>query len=518
MGPERSSERHLRQGVGRRYFLGKAFRSHSSTASEGARIRRVNAEFRYLAAFLIAICVSTANAQQSVGVQVESTASKQQEVVELTHGMSRASVLQQLGPPDFESLIGSLDRSRVNYDDELELLFEKGQLIAAKASSESRTTDGRYGVKQEGAFVVFGDDLNLADMDPLPQGEQRRAIDDHFYWKESIAGDDGLSTHFTPTMSQCLLDNCPGCDTCQGAGLGCAGCGSSCCDGMGSGSCRAVASWTLLLSVDALFLSRDASEFQMRLFDGVNSVQTESVGHGLTPGIRASGIVNLTGRTFTEFTYIGAHQWDATGSSTDLLTGSDDLLSSTQTFEATLNDYQVNVVHRRPGQSWGLLWGFRYSEHEDDYSLSLDGQFAGPPTTPRNPLNLTGTARNRLMGLQLGADHVWNCGALQLFGRFKAGALHNETEQTGASYPSVVSLDGNPSSIPRFTSDGEEVSFVGDVECSIRYAMTQSASIRFGYQGLAFSDLVTSASQNGNAADAESIYYHGIFAGLEIRR
>ena len=42
--------------------------------------------------------------------------------------------------------------------------------------------------------------------------------------------------------------------------------------------------------------------------------------------------------------------------------------------------------------------------------------------------------------------------------------------------------------------------------------------MRFGYQGLVISDMVSVTGQNGQAASSETFAYHGIFAGLELRR
>ncbi|MEL6105789.1 MAG: BBP7 family outer membrane beta-barrel protein [Planctomycetota bacterium] len=455
-------------------------------------------------------------AQESLSlspVALERPVVEKNTLVELTHGMTRDRVIKLLGTPDFESIVGSLQRARVDYG-ETELLFEDNRLIALKSAEDPLLSDdGRLAVDFDGTKIIYTHDLVLPEQGPLPVGEERRPIDDEFYFAPSNPGDDEIPIPFTPSMPPTLLDTCGECGSQE-----CGGCGAKTGDqACGLDSCGDVP-WTFRFSIDALFLARDLDEFSVALTDVSGPVQTERLSHGLTPGLRARGVVNLTGSLLLEGVYLGAHQWETDSTTGNLVPASGDTLAAVQSYEARLDDYQINVIHRGGGGAWGFLWGLRYSDHRDSFSLDLSGQLAGPPVTARNPLRLQGRTQNQMIGLQLGADRRWTCGAFELFGSAKLGVLHNETEQTGLSYSGSVDVSSNPASIPTFLSEDEEVSAMGDFEVSLRYRITENVAASFGYQGLVFSEMVNVANQNGLAADPDTLSYHGIFVGLEMLR
>lgn len=450
-------------------------------------------------------------------------------LVELHPGMTRNQVSHLLGPPDFESIIGVLRRARLSYGD-TELLFENDKLIALKTAQETQSAqDGRMAVKHDGTTIVYGEELLLVDATPLPVGDQRQIIDDQFYFKQVEHQSTPIEIHFTPSTPQCLLDDCPGCEVCQACHCGLCpagatrcvdgGCEFTDCDGLGGFNGRASDPWNLFrVSVDALFLWRDGADFSAALLDGGNVLQTTPLSHGLTPGLRATADLKLTATTAAQFVYIGMHQWSATGADDNLIPPATGVLSSRQTYDATLDDFQLNFVYSRLSSDQSLFWGVRVSEHEDEFSVRLDGQIAGPPAVVRNPLSVSANAQNRLIGLQIGANQFWRCGRLQLFGQIKGGVLHNEIDQTGPASIGAVDLTSNPASIPSFVTETEEVSFLGDFEFSARYRFLPSASIRVGYQGLIFTNLAQVAGNLGQPTDPDSLSYHGVLAGLEIIR
>jgi hypothetical protein len=59
---------------------------------------------------------------------------------------------------------------------------------------------------------------------------------------------------------------------------------------------------------------------------------------------------------------------------------------------------------------------------------------------------------------------------------------------------------------------------MGDFEFAMIYSITDDASIRVGYRGLVYSDMVQVSNQDGTPAPGATLQYHGIFAGLEIQR
>lgn len=439
--------------------------------------------------------------------------------IELKHGMSRQHVGQLMGPSSIESLIGSLDRSRATLTDGTELLFEQDCLIGIiEAKPGEPTEDGRLFLFYDRMSVVYDQDLVLSRPDNLPQGEDRRSVDDEFYFAKGTHGSDGLDIHFTPSRRFCLLNDCQGCEVCQSAGWNN---GEKCCnDENCNGRCNEFLHERhfekFRLSVDALFLSRSGANLELSLGDG--DIQTEDLTQGFASGIRTSLMLHLREEQHLEFEYIGSFDWSAEGNSQDLTPAESSVLGWSGNYHAKLDDFQLNYVHRSWKSNWGLLCGVRYSEHKDGFATLFSGQFAGDPIVEGIDLNTNASARNRLLGIQMGTAAEWSCGRFVLAAEIKGGVFRNEMSQLGPRYNGAIDLSTNPVEIPEFLHDDEEVSFMGDFEFAVIYPITDRGSIRAGYQGLIYSDMVQVSNQGGTPAQGATLQYHGIFAGLEIRR
>ncbi|MEL6894873.1 MAG: hypothetical protein AAFP90_02080, partial [Planctomycetota bacterium] len=180
-------------------------------------------------------------------------------------------------------------------------------------------------------------------------------------------------------------------------------------------------------------------------------------------------------------------------------------------------DLQINAVHHPFGYDSSLLWGVRASRQRDQYDVIANGTFAAGTPLALASDAITGRTENDLIGLQIGGTQTWLCGPIRFFGSIKAGVLHNETSQRGTTYAGAVDLSGNPATLAQFQVDDEEVSFVGDFELSLHYTLFRNASVRLGYQGLIYSDIIQVADQNGSPAAPGTLSYNGIFGGLELR-
>jgi hypothetical protein len=350
--------------------------------------------------------------------------------IELKHGMSRQHVAQLMGPSSMESLIGSMDRSRVTLSDATELLFDQDCLIGIiEAKPGELTEDDHLFFLHDRMQVIYEKDLVLLRPDNLPQGEDRRRVDDQFYFSEGEYGSDGLDIHFTPSRPFCLLNDCQGCEVCHSAGWNTV---QKCCnDEDCNGSCNASVPTRSFeqfrFSVDALFLSRSGTGLEFSLSDG--DIRTEDLTHGFSSGLSTSLMVRLREEQHVEFEYIGSFNWSAEGSSNDLTPAEDTAIDWSGSYRAKLDDFQMNYVHRNCESNWSLLCGVRYSEHKDDFATMFSGQLAGDPVIEGIDLNTNARARNRLLGIQMGTAAEWNCGRFVLSAGLKGGVFRNEMSQ-----------------------------------------------------------------------------------------
>ena len=435
------------------------------------------------------------------------------QVVELSHGLPRIRVLESLDSPALESRIGSLDRSRATLSDGTELLFHQDALIGLRSPQElDSNEDGTLSLTIDRTTFVFEKTLLLAPRKDLPKGEQRRSVDEDFYFQKGVQGDDGFDIHFTPSTPVCLLNDCAGC-------AGCLGDGFEAESAEGPGKVWFHSEWERFrLSANAVFISRAGGDFTLPLLAGGSSVAPETLTHGVAPGLQATlDYLTVDGQNL-EFGFLGAFNWASEGESTSLISPGSGVLSWNGSYAARLNDFQVNYKFRELDNSWSLSGGIRYSEHEDSYTASFAGEIPGQPVEPRNPISMGGLARNRLLGVQAGSAAEWACGPFRLSATVHAGVYNNETQQHGPQYDGELDLDSNPTAIASFTREGEEVSFMGDMEFAVLYPFREFSAMRLGYRGLIVSDAVQVRNQLGSAANGTTLQYHGLFVGLEVRR
>ncbi|MDG2222255.1 MAG: hypothetical protein P8L85_12810 [Rubripirellula sp.] len=480
-----------------------------------------------LAILLVGTITGAVDAQQESAIpsprpapiattSVNSTAD---ETIEIKYGMQRHRVIDLVGTPSINSLINSLQRARIRYDDETTMLFEDNRLISISTPLELEDLgEGRVSVSRAGKSLVFDRSLLLPEPQRLPVGDERLAISNDFFYGGSTGNGDEFPVHFTPATPQCLLDNCPDCEACSEDGFveigindhGGVGCISNALLGYGG-------NWNLRAMADAIFLHRGADDVTYLAQAGGTTVGTTPLSQGLTPGLNTAATFNLTGTTYLEAGYLGLHEWSAESSSGNLLS-SPDSLSSTGRYEANLHDLQLNMIHFRLDTNWTLLWGVRYSQQKDSFAGSLTGSFdpgSGPVAVD---LPLRSIAKNDLLGLQVGSEHWWACGNMELVASVKGGVFHNQIEQQGPSYSGSIDLASTPISTPVFDRDDEDVSFMADFEVLGRYSITSCAAVRIGYRGIVWSDIAMIANQNGQSATPGTLWYNGVFAGLELRR
>ncbi len=118
--------------------------------------------------------------------------------VVLSYGMHRKQALRLLGEPTFESIIGSLRRARAEYQDVLELFFERDQLVSILATELVRNSAGRLQTELGDKVVIFEDKLDFVPSQVVHNGDLRSSIVNHFFFAASQHAAAGMENHFTP--------------------------------------------------------------------------------------------------------------------------------------------------------------------------------------------------------------------------------------------------------------------------------------------------------------------------------
>jgi hypothetical protein len=124
-----------------------------------------------------------------------------------------------------------------------------------------------------------------------------------------------------------------------------------------------------------------------------------------------------------------------------------------------------------------------------------------------------------LYGGQLGADATLWCGdRLTVEGLLKAGIFHNSAGQNTILDTGVVVVNA--------ADDDDRTAFLGELAFTANYCLTDTLSLRAGYDLLWVETVALAADQipatnfftgGGIAADGGA-FYHGAFVGLEYRR
>lgn len=166
------------------------------------------------------------------------------------------------------------------------------------------------------------------------------------------------------------------------------------------------------------------------------------------------------------------------------------------------------------------LAGFRYIGVEEQSSLTIDACAGDPDCADQVTYRVA--SRNTMFGGQIGsrARMTWNNWAVE--GWAKAGLLGNAQKEIQAP---LVTSSGAP--VPRLSSaTGSEVGFVGDINLSLVYRLTDVWGIRLGYNTVWISGLALAPNQYDFTLDEQAggrldpfggIFLHGANLGLEAR-
>ena len=219
---------------------------------------------------------TTSNAERMIG-----QTPNQKPVVQLTHGMKRETIQNQLGDPDLESVIGAIARAKANYEDQFELLFVKDKLAQIKVLTGYRksSTEGYFVTGTRDCEVVFDATLLANAVQTGDPETKTQPAKDGFYFAEVRHGSDGIPVPFTPASPNCVLTDMLTFGQRLHGTSSCNGCRMQICDGTGGcdslDSCDGIQAHSSLgMTLESLFTTRATGEFNMRLGGRLQSAQS----------------------------------------------------------------------------------------------------------------------------------------------------------------------------------------------------------------------------------------------------
>jgi hypothetical protein len=301
--------------------------------------------------------------------------------------------------------------------------------------------------------------------------------------------------------------------------------------------------WTSYALTDALFWGRDNQATNQPLIVSQESGQTlisaQDLQFPFSAGVRAFygqrapdrggwelGYFGVYGQSATQFLAVPSPDFIQTPESLgSLLTADGEAV--TLKYNSVINSAEANLFStstewREPTGSWRTVdWliGFRYVGVEEQAAILMDCCVAdGSVTTV--PYNVS--TRNNLFGAQIGNRTRWTWENWAFEGWAKAGLFGNAQKQIQAplyDYTGFQLREG-------LSSTGGQAAFVGDINTSVVYRLTEVWGIRAGYNliwidGLALApnqfDFTTDDGSGSRLAQGGGIFMHGANLGLEAR-
>ena len=301
--------------------------------------------------------------------------------------------------------------------------------------------------------------------------------------------------------------------------------------------------WTSYALTDALFWGRDNQATNRPLIVGQDTGQTLVSARDLqfpfSEGVRAFYGQRAPDRGGWEVGYFGVYGQSATqfvaatppdfiqmpGSLGPQLT--QDGETATLKYNSVINSAEANLFStsnewRRPSGSWRTVdWlvGFRYLGVEEQASILMNCCVDDNTLTPV-PYGVR--TRNNLFGAQIGNRTRWTWENWAFEGWAKAGLFGNAQKQIQDPLIDYTGFQERPG----LSSTGSQVAFVGDINTSVIYRLTDVWGIRAGYNliwidGLALApnqfDFATVDGAGTRLVSGGGIFMHGANLGLEAR-
>lgn len=300
--------------------------------------------------------------------------------------------------------------------------------------------------------------------------------------------------------------------------------------------------WTDYALTDALFWGRDNQAFNQPLVTLVDSgapvISTQDLQFPVAAGVRAFYGQRNPCECGWELGYFGVYGMSASqfvsttppaflqtpGAIGPVLTA--DAETATVTYNSAVNSAEANVFStshewREFSESWltvDWLAGFRYVGVEEQATIDMDccvgPDFANVPYSVRT--------RNNMFGGQIGSRARWTWNRWAVEGWAKAGLLGNAQKQIQDPLIDYRGFQQRGA----LSATGTEVGFIGDINLSVIYRLTDVWGIRAGYNTVWISGLALAPNQfdfaNTSLAgtglnSGDNIFLNGANLGLEAR-
>jgi hypothetical protein len=197
-------------------------------------------------------------------------------------------------------------------------------------------------------------------------------------------------------------------------------------------------------------------------------------------------------------------------------------------YTSVINSAEANVFRtwtewRTPTGAWRTvdwLLGFRYVGVEE--SAAMDVLCCIEETGAFRNVSYQARTRNNMFGAQVGNRTRWTWERWAVEGWAKAGILGNAQEQIQLPLIDYTGFEQRPA----LSTTGGVVSFIGDVNLSAVYRLTEVWGIRAGYNliwidGLALApnqlDFANATGAGTGLVSGGGIFMHGANLGLEAR-
>lgn len=301
--------------------------------------------------------------------------------------------------------------------------------------------------------------------------------------------------------------------------------------------------WTDYALTDALFWQRDNQSANVPLIisgdTGATLISAADPQFAVAPGVRSFygrrspdqggweigyfGVYGMTASRFTSVTPPDFLQYPQPIGSDLTALGE----SATVQYNSLINGAEANVFRtwqewRTPSQSWltvDWLAGFRYIGVEEEATINVDC-CVDLDTLTSVPYRVR--SRNNMFGGQIGGRGRWTWERWALEGWAKAGLFGNAEKQMQAA---LIDYRDSPQRGP-ISTNGGEVGFVGDINVSVVYRLTDVWGIRAGYStvwigGLALApnqfDFTNDGDSGTRLVSGDGMFLSGANFGLEAR-
>jgi hypothetical protein len=251
----------------------------------------------------------------------------------------------------------------------------------------------------------------------------------------------------------------------------------------------------------------------------------------LEPGLRLELGRRLGDNTAIDAVYWGLNQWsvgrniygDPIGDSvlafspwtqTDAIIGGFNNYLG-YTYKSQVNNFEINeriqFTEHDPYHSLAWLWGFRYFQLSDNFTLS------GSDLDTGDYENINWKTQNELVGMQAGLQWTRGWDRFQIVTEGKAGLYANFYSQKGNNLDSSGVTLGDPAGFVPFDVSHSSTDLAGLFELSVlaRYRLNEFLWLRLGYQGYCVTGLALGPRQLGGYSHGGTVAFDGPSLGLE---